>query len=148
MKDDPWDDRISAHGQEYGAADRCALSLLLSGQTDEVLVPEKLLLLLRGVQRGMDEDGTLVVGKERIPPPDSEQVFEAAQKCMVMMEHTASRLNLSHASRATAAKARRANANFIARATGEWEYHLFPARSTTTETALVAWPGKMSYSNT
>ena len=65
------------------------------------------------MQRGVHEDGVLVVGKERIPP-GIEHVLEADAK--VHGDDGAHylarpRSKLSHAERTAAAKARRANAN-------------------------------------
>ena len=67
------------------------------------------------MQRGVDEDGVLVVGKERIPP-GIEHVFEADAKAHDndpdgVRWLARPRSKLSHAERTAAVKARRANAN-------------------------------------
>ena len=67
------------------------------------------------MQRGVDEDGVLVVGKERIPPR-IEHVFDADAKAHDNDSDgvrwlARPRSKLPHAERTAAVKARRANAN-------------------------------------
>ena len=113
-------DRVSAHGLDAESADSGKIAARQTGALSRCSYPSRQTKWLG--QRsgssscGMYNEGWMKTARSwsgRIGSrhPVSSRSSRQTPRRMVMMEHTASRSKLSRASRTTAAKARRANAN-------------------------------------